>query len=433
MQSSKKVQEYFLEGLVYCRLLEVSPLNCEIQVEGESFQFSREALLFLSQEAFEHYQKKNEPFKIFAFQSNEQFKLDKQLLIECFQNLYSLFTNKSFIDINLENVYYFSFLSEKLDNMSLYSVCNSVIQMQNPLQFSLSSRRFSQLSRATLLTLNNFCLLIESEKFECNSAYACCLFDQIFNIVKENSDESFYQISVPENFSESEYISIFYSIFNVLRGCSLIFSSEKTDLYYSISDQLKISILNKVPVTVEESFELLINENENNPYFEIAVSILAKNFSTIDKEKLLSLPISKVIFLFQSESISVPNEDCLFSLFCEVYQSNHIAILLLKYLHLYAVNSDLLLSFINQIPINELTLEVIETIKTRLSFDTSSSPENICPSERWETQISQRNDSKNQHLIEQLEKNSILNVEQLRKVQKQAEDYLSILIITINF
>jgi hypothetical protein len=44
----------------------------------------------------------------------------------------------------------------------------------------------------------------------------------------------------------------------------------------------------KIPETIDEAFEIMKDESENDFYFKISVSILAQNISNIEHSKLLS-------------------------------------------------------------------------------------------------------------------------------------------------
>jgi hypothetical protein len=86
---------------------------------------------------------------------------------------------------------------------------------------------------------------------------------------------------------ETEYLEAFQSIYDFLRGCGLIISFEKVDLYLLIANQLEIEFLQKIdqqfsktPETVEDALKVLQEESEGDSSFEIAVSILAQNLST---------------------------------------------------------------------------------------------------------------------------------------------------------
>lgn len=258
--------------------------------------------------------------------------------------------------------------------------------------------------------MNNFCLFVGSKKFEYNNIFLSCIFDLLYNYIKENSNESSFSIEIPEDFSESDYCDSFQVIFDILRGCGLIIHPDNLTIFSKIADQLGIQFItniiqniNHASSTVEETFESFCNQSVDDPSFDIAVSILAQNLSNIDQTKLLSLPLIKLDYLFQSDSLYIPNEDFIFQFYLNILKNNYSALTLLQYIHLYAVSSDLLLLFLNQIHVQELTSEFFDVLKSRLSFPVFDPSDIELPSGRWQNQTFCRSEKEREQLIKAVE------------------------------
>jgi hypothetical protein len=165
----KQIFNLQIQGSPFWRLNKVIQTGSnlfEIQVESVSFKFIKESLLFLSAKVFNHLQKQIFLFLICAYQNNPKLNVNKNVLIQSFIQLYSLFQDQISIESNPTNVDSFIFLSDKLDNFSLLSVCNFVKLQNQPKEFFFSSQRFSEIHQRNLLRLNDFCVFIRNEKFE---------------------------------------------------------------------------------------------------------------------------------------------------------------------------------------------------------------------------------------------------------------------------
>lgn len=78
-------------------------------------------------------------------------------------------------------------------------------------------------------------------------------------------------------------------------------------LQVDLSKRLSILQIEKlldfnIPATVDEAFDFILNNTEECPLFEIAVSILTQGISNIEKEKFLSLSVSKLFCIFQYDN-----------------------------------------------------------------------------------------------------------------------------------
>jgi hypothetical protein len=112
--------------------------------------------------------------------------------------------------------------------------------------FSFNSERFLHIHQRTLLQFFDFAVCINHEPFLCNSAFASCLSQTIFELKCQNStiqEIHFYDIAFDD---------VLFSLFEVLNGHSFLLSS--TDLN---SIQLAIDL-------IDESFHFQGNWIHNN-------------------------------------------------------------------------------------------------------------------------------------------------------------------------
>jgi hypothetical protein len=112
-----------------------------ISIGEFSFCFNQPQLLLISLTAFEHFGNTSDPFEnvIASYLDLEQVAIS-------FQELYSLFSKNSVIDITFQNVRFFEFLAEQLDNVTLLNLCQQISSTQS-LIFKISFTRFQYFSQ----------------------------------------------------------------------------------------------------------------------------------------------------------------------------------------------------------------------------------------------------------------------------------------------
>jgi hypothetical protein len=96
--------------------------------------------------------------------------------------LLSLFEDQTQIKITFERKPTFAFLGKELDNRILQQVC-SLVSPTHPQFFFLSSERFRDISQSKLELLQNFTIFINQQAFRCNSIFASCLSQNIFELL----------------------------------------------------------------------------------------------------------------------------------------------------------------------------------------------------------------------------------------------------------
>jgi hypothetical protein len=184
-----------------------------------------EHTILLSISAFKHNQKHGLPFEIAKHQSDD---FNQQVLYS-FRSLISLFKNAEQIEINDQNKDAFLYLAEKLDNKSLQSICYNV-SPTSPQNFFFSSERFSYIYQRTLSQLFDFTVYINNQAFQCNSSFASCFSEKIFQMKLENP--TMKEI----HFDNMELNFILNSFFQVLNGFSFSLSNYDLNLIQSAID-----------------------------------------------------------------------------------------------------------------------------------------------------------------------------------------------------
>lgn len=268
----------------------------------------------------------------------------------------------------------------------------------------------------------DFCLIINEKKFECNKLYACCVSDLVYRFVQENPRQSSIILSV-----SPEVCQLLFPVLNLLLGSPLFQSSSILQAF----SFLQVSFV-EVPNSVSQAFEILAFDKNSS---QLAVDFLAQNFSSIEKKDFSRISLEKVCRIFASEALFLPNENFLFEIFFDLFRDDPRSISLIKYIHLYAVDSAILTSFLNTLTSRDLTDDIFDVFKKRSSFPVLISEGFKLPSKRWANQaILAQNHEKKFTIFQNLDdsydlkKKNLVESQQLKERVEQLEKEKSELI-----
>jgi hypothetical protein len=90
------------------------------------------------------------------------------------------------------------------------------------------------------------------------------------------------------------------------------------------------------------------------------------NFAELSFDQLLNLPNSVLEQLLQSPQLQVENEDFLFNRVVELITRDPNRKILLKSIYFPGVSPHLLINFFQNFPVEEIDLDFVESLKTRL-------------------------------------------------------------------
>jgi hypothetical protein len=148
-----------------------------IELQGFRIFLAKEQTLLLSTSAFEYNHQFVEPFIV----GNQSKHIPDDEVLDDLSSFLSLFDDAEQVEINYRNMPAYFFISLQFDNSYLKDICLRV--NANILQiFFFSSTRFLFTYKRTLSALFDFTVYINNEPFSCNSAFACCLSQEIFDL-----------------------------------------------------------------------------------------------------------------------------------------------------------------------------------------------------------------------------------------------------------
>jgi hypothetical protein len=147
-----------------------------ISIDNNNFLYSCEQLGFLSPHAFLHYLETEQTFQI------EDKEIQQPQYLECFKKLDDLLRNSSNLQINFNNVQFFSKISEVLDNLFLPDACESFFE-QNYQEFSFSFHHLIQIGSKTRKSLKNFTFIINNQSIQVNKLLFPCVFDMFLYLI----------------------------------------------------------------------------------------------------------------------------------------------------------------------------------------------------------------------------------------------------------
>jgi hypothetical protein len=182
----------------------------EINICSKFFFLSKEQIFLISNKAYLYILETQESFNIIAPPN-----ISENLLLSCFQELFSLLSTKSKIKIYPNNMSSFLHLSKIFEISSLYIICQNVISSGEPQSFFLSSETFHRIPKDIFGSLNDFRILLNDCNIECNRIFASLISNKIFTHIVKYPDDDLIDFS---SASDPEMIRNF---FNLMRGKSI--------------------------------------------------------------------------------------------------------------------------------------------------------------------------------------------------------------------
>jgi hypothetical protein len=226
-----------------------------IKIGSKTFNYCKEQLIFLSINAFDHFESNSAPFEILIDQvfNPNQVLIDD--LISAFISIDSLFHSQTQIEISQTNSSSFFLLGEILDNPYLISKCTKVSPGKSQ-YFSFNFKQIQFLSQKRRNLLNDIEISANGIIFRTNRLLFSCLWSKISKLSLFPSEISI-QVQ-PNDFP------CFISFMNLLKGFSINFKSFYLQSVISI-----VNILNcppilsfilsqiKVPTNISEAIDFI--------------------------------------------------------------------------------------------------------------------------------------------------------------------------------
>jgi hypothetical protein len=322
----------------------------EIKICSKSFFFSKEQIIILSLKVF-----------LFISQNKQSYhisvppNISEDLLVSCFDNLFSLFFEKSEIFISQNTTSAFQYLSQVLENQSLFSICEIVKSSDIPQQFFLTSESFGQIPRSILDSLNDFTILLNGIEINCNIIFASLISHKILNQIKHSKSSSFIDFSYYPN---SAIIQI---LFSILQGYIIKIDASNID---QISDALYFLEFNSISIdTFIEQFSF--------------------NFASNDLSSLISLSKDSIQKIITSYFLHIKNENQLFEFIMNLIKENRKYLIFMKYILFGLVDFSHLMNLINFVQFHEINFSLFNSLKSSfkqnyfLSFGIHTHSENI--------------------------------------------------------
>jgi hypothetical protein len=165
---------FFIDGELLHKLDQSSEeKNWIIQIGDKQFQYTKIQIALLSPIGFKHFLHHENPFII-----DVPSFLNSDDSVSCFDQLNSLFHSAKELIISVENVQYFSFLADCLDNRFLMKKCKKVNSGQSQI-FKLSSKHIFCFPKSWLIHLTDFYLTINENVIGINYSLFSCVCEKL--------------------------------------------------------------------------------------------------------------------------------------------------------------------------------------------------------------------------------------------------------------
>jgi hypothetical protein len=173
----------------------------------DHFSFQKNKLFFFWSNASFQILQTNQTFTILAPPN-----IPGELIISCFDEIFSLFSVKSEIIISQTNVLTFQYLAEVFENATLSSICQNVVSTGKRQEFYFTSEQFRQFSKDFFNSLKNFRIKLIDSDIECNNIFAALISNKIIRQIEKSPNNSSIDFS---DYPDSKAIKI---VFGILEG-----------------------------------------------------------------------------------------------------------------------------------------------------------------------------------------------------------------------
>jgi hypothetical protein len=247
-----------IEGVDLHKLHQISQnKNYSIKIGNKKYFYHQEQLIFISLNAFYHYQSLSSIFEISMNQIPKYFHdtITIENLQSSFALLDSLFHSSTSFEINDSNASSLFALSKLLDNPHLHNRCEKYYQSHSQ-TFSFSFKQLKYLPQHDRKSLKDLDIHVNGEIFKTNRYLYSLLSNSYFKL---NTFPTEITLSM-----QNEEILCFISFLNILEGISMNLLKFETDLLFSLFQTVECSsVLSylskqiKIPETIEESLQFL--------------------------------------------------------------------------------------------------------------------------------------------------------------------------------
>jgi hypothetical protein len=183
-----------------------------------------------------HFQKSNDIF-IINLPSDSDYqiqKLSKIKFLQSFAKLYQLIKNSTPLIIEKEEIPYFEYLGQILDNQTILKACNSFTS-ESKFEIIFSSSHLKHVPRKQKNLLLDFSLIVNGITFQVNYSLFCSVCDKFYETGRQLKE---FTVSIPEQF-----FKCFESFIKLFDGQKFYFSSFSFDSLIFLIDLFGISCL----------------------------------------------------------------------------------------------------------------------------------------------------------------------------------------------
>jgi hypothetical protein len=139
-----------------------------------------------------------------------------------------------------------------------------------------------------------------------------------------------------------------------------------------------------VPETLSQTISYLsmIGFQTLEHHFHQSLKILFEHFQDISIQTFCSIPIENLENIFSSNELILEDEDQLFNLIINLIKLDYNKKVLLKYIHFEYVSSHFIASFTQELQVEQIDIDLFESLKKGLCCDAVHSYSQI-PNSRW--------------------------------------------------
>jgi hypothetical protein len=258
------------------------------------------------------------------------------------ESIQSFFVTEAQIELTKAKEPFYSFLSDKFENVTLENALNSISDESSQF-FSLS---FDSVFSFQIKSLENFTLIVNDTIFKTNRSFLCCFSKSVFQAFNQDPSLSSYTIQFEtENEEELNCVSSFIKF---LKGNSFSFDGFSSESFIKVVDQLNIvgfeNILFQlylVPTNFQEALIFLQKTFSSSlkSHFEKSLQIISSKFYKFNLGNAPPFGVDVFEEILRSSELKLQNETILFQIILEKMKLKSNFQCLLKYVQFCFVQS----------------------------------------------------------------------------------------------
>lgn len=234
----------------------------------------------------------------------------------------------------------------------------------------------------------DFTFIVNGKQYKTNRIFADILSPNLRKLHFTDSSVNEFTINTKELNKEGDHFDEFLKLstfqsFDLDPKLQKLFSKY---FYFlgNIKEYYNLQPIYSTTITAENAIDLLVTTDQISieiPHeiakIKMMISFIAKHFESIDKSKLKRLDVEVLNKILSNENLRINDEDSLFQFIIEMYEEDQSKSPLFENIIFSNISNESLELFINKIKLEDMSVDIWQLFRDRLSSKTSKKVNSI--------------------------------------------------------